>query len=485
MSARALAQNAVRATALAGPVALAFASGGFFDDGRQVALLVVAVLLGLWALAGPGPIPRDRRALIALGGLAAYCGWVALSTGWSSRADIAESDVERVMLYLGALTLGATLWQPRAAARLVEPAVALGVFIVTAYGLAGRLLPGIVELSAGHLSGSRLFQPLTYWNAEGELAAIGFIICARLAGDRGRSSATRALAAAAAVPIGTALYLTFSRGAMVTLIGGLIVLLALAPTWSQLRAVALTIEAAGLAVITCRVLSGVNDLAGGTANRESDGAIALAVLLVLMLLAAAGAAWARRAELDERTRLGRLPVPDRAPLIAFVVALGLIMIPIAAAGSSHLPPQSPRFGDTSQRLSSTGSNRYAYWKVALKSFADVPVIGVGTGGFATEWMKRRTITEVVRDAHSLYIETLAELGLVGLLLLGLLLGGVAACARAVYRVDPALAAGPIAALTAFGLHAGIDWDWEMPGLTLVAVSLAAVLLSRAAARSAD
>lgn len=485
MSARALAQNAVRAAALAGPVALAFASGGFFDDGRQVALLVAAVPLGLWALIGPGPIPRDRRALIALGGLAAYCAWVALSTGWSLRADVAHADLERDLLYLGALALGATLWQPRVAARVVEPAVALGVLIVMGYGLAGRLLPGIVELSTGRLSGSRLFQPLTYWNAEGELAAIGFILCARIAGDRTRSSAARALAAAAAVPIGTALYLTFSRGAMVTLIGGLVVLLALAPTWSQLRAIALTVEATGLSVVACAALGGVNDLAGGTSTREADGAIALAVLLVLMLVAAAGAAWTRRVEVEGRTRLGRLPLPVGAPLIAAVIALGLIVIPIAAAGSSHGPAPTPQFGETSQRLSSTGSNRYAYWKVALRTFADEPLRGVGSGSFATEWLQRRTITEVVRDAHSLYIETLAELGIVGLLLLGLALGAVAACARAVYRVDPALAAGPIAALTAFGLHAGIDWDWEMPALTLVAISLAGVLLSRAAARSAD
>jgi O-Antigen ligase. len=209
------------------------------------------------------------------------------------------------------------------------------------------------------------------------------------------------------------------------------------------------------------------------------------VLLVLMLVAAAGAAWTRRVEVEGRTRLGRLPLPVGAPLIAAVIALGLIVIPIAAAGSSHGPAPTPQFGETSQRLSSTGSNRYAYWKVALRTFADEPLRGVGSGGFATEWLQRRTITEVVRDAHSLYIETLAELGIVGLLLLGLALGAVAACARAVYRVDPALAAGPIAALTAFGLHAGIDWDWEMPALTLVAISLAGVLLSRAAARSAD
>jgi len=74
------------------PVALAFASGGFYDEARLVALIVVAVLLGLWALGGPGPLPRDRRVLLALGGMAAYCAWVALSAGWAPRTDVARHE---------------------------------------------------------------------------------------------------------------------------------------------------------------------------------------------------------------------------------------------------------------------------------------------------------------------------------------------------------------------------------------------------------
>ncbi|MFL5846835.1 MAG: O-antigen ligase family protein [Solirubrobacteraceae bacterium] len=475
---------AVRAAALAGPVALAFASGGFYDRPRLIALIAVAGLLGVWALVGDGPLPRDRRALLALGALAGYCAWVALSADWAPLAEVAHADLERALLYLGALTLGATLWRgSRRAARAVEPAVAAGVLAVMGYGLAGRLLPGIVELAPGRLAGSRLFQPLTYWNGQGELAAIGLILCARLAGDRTRPGVLRAMAAAAAVPIGVALYLTFSRGALVTLAGGLVVLLALAPSWSQLRGMAIALEAAGAGIVTCAALPGVNDLAGDLRDREADGAIALAVLLVLMLLAAAGAAWARRAEDEERTRLGRLPLPARAPWIAGAIAIALIAVPIASSGGDH-PGQNPAFSQTTGRLTSTGSNRYQYWKVALKAAADHPLKGVGTGGFGPEWMRERTIGEVVRDAHSLYLETLAELGIIGLLLLAVLIGSIFACARAAYREDPALAAGPIAALTAFALHTGIDWDWELPALTLVALSLAGLLLSRVPGRSA-
>lgn len=480
-----LAASLVRAAALAGPFALAFASGGFPDRARIVALLAAAGLLGLWALVAPAPLPRDRRVLLALGALAAYAAWIAISASWAPRADVARADLERALLYLAALALGATLWErSRRAARAVEPAVAAGALAVLGYGLAGRLLPGVVELDPGRLAGARLFQPLSYWNAEGELAAMALILCVRLAGDRTRSRPTRMVAAATGAPVGAALYLTFSRGALATLLGGLLILLALAPTWAQLRALALTLEAAATAVVVSAALPGVNDLAGSVGDRQADGAIALAVILVVMLVTAAGAAWAVRVEDEERTRLGRLPLPGRAPWIAGALAVALIALPIAAAGGDRAASGTPRFGETSARLASTGSNRYEYWRVALRTAADEPLRGVGSGGFADAWLKRRTIDDVVRDAHSLYLETLAELGVVGLLALAAFGAGVAACGRAVHRSDPALSAGPIAALSAYALHAGIDWDWELPALTLVAVTLAGLLLSRAPARSA-
>ena len=73
---------------------------------------------------------------------------------------------------------------------------------------------------------------------------------------------------------------------------------------------------------------------------------------------------------------------------------------------------------------------------------------------------------------------LAELGLAGFALLCALLIAVALAARRVYAYDPGLAAGPIAGLALWTLHAAIDWDWEMPALTLVAIVLAGTLVAR-------
>jgi O-antigen ligase len=126
---------------------------------------------------------------------------------------------------------------------------------------------------------------------------------------------------------------------------------------------------------------------------------------------------------------------------------------------------------------SANSNRYSYWKVAVGTFGDHPLRGHGSGSFAVDWLRERDVPDVVRDAHSLELETAAELGVVGLALLALMLGGVVAGAVVARRRAPAAAVGPVAALTVWAAHSALDWDWEMPALTLVAVLLAGLLLA--------
>ena len=82
-----------------------------------------------------------------------------------------------------------------------------------------------------------------------------------------------------------------------------------------------------------------------------------------------------------------------------------------------------------------GSNRYDYWEVALGQFAADPLRGDGSGSFEVEWRREREIDEAVGDAHSLPLETAAELGPIGLALLAGLVGAVAS--------PPAARGGPI------------------------------------------
>ena len=139
-------------------------------------------------------------------------------------------NLVRTLLYLGTLLAAIALLREPRAARAVEPVLALGAFVAIGYGLLGRLLPGLIDHLASIKGGGRLEQPITYWNAEGLLAAMGLVLCVRLAGDGSRPVALRAGAGAAGSLLGLGLYLTYSRGAIAAVVVGLVVLLAAVPT---------------------------------------------------------------------------------------------------------------------------------------------------------------------------------------------------------------------------------------------------------------
>ena len=279
---------------LSGSTALAFFSGGYYAEPRLIAAIAAWALVLALALTGESPLPRTLPGRLALGGLALLTAWSALSVTWAPLRGPATEAVERLVLYTGALLLAVGVLRTRAALRAVEPALAAGATVVIGYGLAGRLLPGIVHLDRSRSAGGRLEQPITYWNAEGALAAVGLVLCARLAADRTRPAAVRIAAAAATAPLGAGVYLSYSRGAIAGAVLGLAVLVAAAPTYGQLRASALALAAGAAAAAVAAALPGVASLEGS--DPERDGAIALAVLALLAGGAAlAGGAPARRA----------------------------------------------------------------------------------------------------------------------------------------------------------------------------------------------
>jgi hypothetical protein len=463
----------VQVALVGGPVAIGFASGGFGDSPRSVAAIAAWALVAFAALTWtPAPIPRTA----AVGGLLLLAGWVALSALWAPLVDPARDDLVRILLYAAVLLLSASAWRSRTEARLLEPAVALGTLVVVGYGVAGRLLPGVFVLERSPRAAGRLDQPLTYWNAMGALAAIGLVLCARVAGDRERRPALRVAAAAAAAPLGMGLYLSFSRGALGALAMGVLVLIALAPERAQLSSVALALAGGALAALAASLSPSVQSLAGDAAARRGQGAAVLAALVAVA--AAVGLAqWLVTRREGPGVGFGRPWTRRiRAGAVAGIVAVAVVSL--ALGSTSQAPPPAP--GSGAARFGEAGSNRHDYWAVAARAFADHPLIGVGSGGFRVEWLRERSIDEFVVDAHSLYLETAAELGLVGLAALALLIAGLATAVRRLYRSDAALAVGPAAVLAAYALHAGVDWDWEMPALTLPVLVIGGMALSRVA-----
>jgi hypothetical protein len=463
---------------LAGPTVLAFLSGGYFDSPRVWAGLIAWLLVVVAVLCGQPVLPRTTGARLAFGGLLALAAWTLLSTIWAPIAGSAWHAGQRVFLYVGVLLAAAALLRERGPQPAVEPALAAGTLIVIGYGLSERLLPGVLHFARSVSAQGRLEQPLTYWNAMGELAALGLVLCARLAGDAARAAWLRAAAAAAAAPLGMGLYVSFSRGALFACAAGLLALIVIAPRREQLRAIVVAICAGALGSAAAAPFHGVTALRGGLSTRESQGAIALGLLIVIVV-GAAIVQWrlAERPEAD-----AQLHLPRRAQWIALgLICAGLAVAIVVGAKERSARPLSA--GAT--RLVTLQSNRYAYWRVAVRAFRDEPLRGVGAGAWAVYWLRYRTFDEFAQDAHSLPLQTAAELGIVGLALLAAFIVGVGWAAVDAHRVAPAVAAGPAAGVVVYLAHAPLDWDWQMPAVTLVALVLAGQLLALAEGQSSS
>lgn len=121
-----------------------------------------------------------------------------------------------------------------------------------------------------------------------------------------------------------------------------------------------------------------------------------------------------------------------------------------------------------------GDNRLRYWEVAWADYRDHPLLGSGAGTFGDYWLSQGAGPGFTRTAHSLYLQALAELGPVGLVLV---LVAVAVPLVGLRRRRDPLVAAAAAPYIAYVAHAGIDWDWEMPAVTLAGLFCGAALLA--------
>jgi len=122
-----------------------------------------------------------------------------------------------------------------------------------------------------------------------------------------------------------------------------------------------------------------------------------------------------------------------------------------------------------------GHERQHYWRVAAREAQAQPVLGGGAGTFVNWWVRERDVPLQTEEAHSLYVETLAELGPIGLTLVLLVFAIPLAATR---RRD--LAAG----VAAYAVAAAVDFDWELAGVTVPALLVAALAVTPARRRPA-
>ena len=399
-------------------------------------------------------------------------------------------ELERGLVYVACVASVLVLASRSDAGRVVIGTWA-AVTVVSACALATKLLPGSFT-RFDSIDAYRLSEPIGYWNGLGALAAIGVLLALGVASAPGALPVR--LAAAGSLPVLVlTLSFTYSRGAWVALVAGLAACIAFDPrrTRTALYAlvVALPVGAAVAATASLPALTGVGTpLAAAAAAGRWLAAVVVLASAAAALFVAAAVAVEKRVRPAARVSSAAMPtlmaLLSAAVVVALVLGGGPASIVERARSAFAAPPPSVAVGQSARvrLLSLSGSQRTLQWRVALDEFHHSPLVGTGAGTFELHWLAERPVGEKVRDAHSLYLETLGELGLVGLALLALVLAvPVAAALRA--RTTPLVPAA-LGAWTTFGVHAGVDWDWELPAVTLAALAAGAAIVVAARRRAA-
>ena len=433
-------------------VALGFADGGFLPRPWGWAALGLAWAAVVAALVHPDA-GVSRRALSLLGLLALLGGWIAASLVWTQSFGLTVEELQRLLVYIAAVGAAAVLVRLRSG-----PALVFGVFagtsVVVVSGLVGYLLGR--EQTTDVFEGSYLHRPMGYANATGIVAVIAILLALGIATDAA-SRPARVVGGVVLTPLTCALALTGSRAAWGALVlgGGF----ALAMSRHRARAAAswarvLVVPAAAAALVLAADTTD-SAIVGERADRLGDRLLGAIVLLTAIAAIPAFVV----------ARQGVVPAAAsrRRRRWIVVAASALLLIGIAAAA--------PRLA----------SDRSAFWTVAAGEFGRHPLLGSGAGTYGQVWLERRSTVESVRDAHSVLLESVSELGVVGLALVVALLGAPVVWGLR-SRGHPLVPAAT-GACAAYAVHASVDWDWEMPAVTLAALFCAVALAVAADGRT--
>lgn len=469
------------ALAAAAVLWLSLSDGGFFPQSwgwpTLVFLLVVA---GFVVGADHVALPRlDRLLLTALG---CFVCWSALSALWASGAELPIQSAELALLYVGAVAAFLLLGSPS-----LPVGVLAAVVPVAVYSLATRLVPDDVGTYQPQSGGYLLAGPTGYHNCLGMLCSIATLIGLGVVAYSHRT-ARRCAAAIALVVLLPTLYFTFSRGAVAVLGLGLLITAALDPRRLRFATTALVTLPLPLFLVWVCSRSGPLTRAGAPLESAARDGHRLAIFLCLAGALQVGVV-VLVGKLERRVtsapRMRRACVAVVACLGATVTAGALVRVgdPIAfvSRATDQFREASPEAAANlnDRLLTASSDSRSKYWAVAWREVSDKPLLGGGGETFRRYWLEYRRASSGVLNTHNLYLETLAELGPVGLLLLVVALG-VPLTAAVTARHQPMV---PViaGAYTASLVHAAIDWDWQLPALTCGTLALGASLVIAARA----
>jgi O-Antigen ligase len=448
------------------------------EGGAYAAIVRGEAFVMLWwtlVLAlGCALLPRARGSrimTISLVGWIGLAGWIALSLLWTESRERTFIELARVLGFAGVVLAVAVSFRGDEW-RLAVAAVTAAAVGVCALAMTSRLAPELFDnplSSAGLLR--RLAFPLNYWNALGCWSAMTVALSLAWSAHA-RPWPVRGAALAGVCLAATVVYLTYSRSATAAVLIGTLAVVGLSRhRWLAAAHALVALAGTGIIVLAVRAAPEISRGAGG----EGGGTVAMIAGLVFLACPLA-ALVTRRAGLETRR------MPPRNARVALIVAGVFALLAAGAVGpalasraweSFHRPTPSLT-GDPVQRFATLGGTRSALWSAALRSFADHPLGGTGAGTYEFVWNRDPHRAYRVRDAHSLYVESLGELGLPGALLVLVVLGSLLAAAVRVALSESdagGAGAGAAAALLVFCVCAGVDWMWESTVVTAMAVAL--------------
>ncbi len=475
-----------------------------------IAGALVAVVLAL------APAGIRFYGLWSIGLLLAFTALTGLSVVWSVAPDASWQDAGRMLAYSGVFAAAVALaWLVPSGWRALLGGIVLAAVVVCAYALLTKVLPNELAVSREASFYARLQEPYGYWNAIGLTAAMGAIGCLWLGARRAGHALLTAMAYPAMGLMIVTLMLAYSRGALVALVVGAIAWMCIVPLRLRAARVLLVGGICAAPVVgwdfSRHALSSEGiSLEARTNAGHQLGVLVGAMLVVLALVGIAiGFFGDRRAPSAGARRATGIALASLLVLILLVGAGGLAASKRGLTGtishdlSSLANPNATVPKNTPGRLTAVGSVRARYWKEALEVFEAHPALGAGAAGYGTARLRYRTQNLDVRQAHGYVVQTLADLGIVGLAIsLALLIAWMVAAGRSTHPFDrrwrakrsPPSAAwrkellaytperiGMLAMLCiviVFGVHSFADWTWYVPGDAFVALLCAGWLAGR-------
>ncbi|QIN80253.1 hypothetical protein GBA65_18965 [Rubrobacter marinus] len=463
---------------------------GLFGEERWIPVAGVILVLAFFTLFISNfyaDVPRIGWVLVGLMAVLVFV--KGLSLIWTISPPETVEELLRSSMYLATFAMALAALSSR---RLVPPFMD-GLFLISAavggYGLLQKTDP--VQFPPRTVDAVRIGSTIEYPNTVAVVLGMGIVLgLARMTQLRG--PIVRGLYSVGLMVCSLALYFTLSRGGLMAVGVGMLVLFALSGNRLQTFANLLLFSVPLLWVVQqAQGLERLFEVGIPAQERLADGA----ALRIDVVIAAVAAFFFQAVYATLKENYELLPGTRRALGAA---AVAIVVVGVGVVGYTVVSQQLQKGGiagtfatgieeteRANDRLTSLSSNsRSKYWSVAWEEWKQHPLTGTGAGTFHYTWLENRPGFSGVRQVHNVYLEQGTETGVVAFAALVGFAGVLGLyAARGTWRATGdrrLLLSGLTAAAAVYLVHSVLEWHWYVPPSTLFFFALAAVALKYAA-----